>query len=57
MAKHRETIGDVWDGFDLRLWMNGGLDRSKVVDWMEYISFVGGPNLYQDEYGKPVTSW
>jgi hypothetical protein len=57
MTEHRETMEDVWDGCDLRFWIKEGVDRSKVIDRMEYITFADGPDLYQDEYGKPVTGW
>jgi hypothetical protein len=57
MTEHRETMEDVWDGCDPRFWRKEGVDRSKVIDRMEYITFASGPDIYQDEYGKPVVGW
>ena len=57
MTEHREVMEDVWDGCDPRFWRKEGVDRSKVIDRIEYITLVGGPDVYQDEYGKPVMGW
>lgn len=57
MTEHRETMEDVWDGCDLRFWNKEGVDRSKVIDRIQYIGLAGGPDIYQDEYGKPLMGW
>lgn len=54
MTEHRETMEDVWDGCDLRFWRKEDVDRSKVIDKVQYITFAGGPGIYQDEYVKPL---
>ena len=48
---------DAWDGYDERFWREEGVDRSKVIDRMEYITFASGPALHQDKFGKPVVAW
>ncbi|KAE9374839.1 hypothetical protein N431DRAFT_503600 [Stipitochalara longipes BDJ] len=57
MTEHREGMEDAWDGCDPRFWGQEGVDRSKVIDRMEYVTFASGPDMYQDEYGKPVVGW
>ncbi|PMD43726.1 hypothetical protein L207DRAFT_485209 [Hyaloscypha variabilis F] len=57
MTEHREGMEDAWDGCDPRFWRQEGVDRSRIIDRIEYITFASGPDIYQDEYGKPVVGW